>query len=101
MQTPPVLVAGGVLWELEDGIETRVRLSWLFKEFETEYLLVDMKWKDVWEVAKGPFLFELQSEVVMRNRLVLLAALMWCLSGVAAAARRWILCCILRGAGAG
>lgn len=36
---------------------------------------------------KGPlFLFELQSEVVMRNRLVLLAALMWCLSGVAAAA---------------
>ena len=28
---------------------------------------------------KGPlFLFELQSEVVMRNRLVLLAALMWC-----------------------
>ena len=31
---------------------------------------------------KGPlFLFELQSEVVMRNRLVLLAALVWCLSG--------------------
>lgn len=39
------------------------------------------------EVAERPlFLFELQSEVVMRNRLVLLAALMWCLSGVAAAA---------------
>mgnify|MGYP000276125839 CR=1 FL=1 len=35
---------------------------------------------------KGPFFVELQSEVVMRNRLVLLAALMWCLSGVAVAA---------------
>ena len=91
VQTPPVLVAGGVFcgsWGM--GSETREIVMAFSREFgETESPpRWDMKMERcLGRWLKGPlFLFELQSEVVMRNRLVLLAALMWCLSGVAAAA---------------